>query len=183
MKLVGISGSLRKDSYNTALLRAAADLMPEGTSLAVETIHGIPLYDADAEAADGIPARVEELKESIIGAEGVILATPEYNNSMPGVLKNAVDWLSRPPADSPKVFANRPFAVIGASPGGFGTVLAQSAWLPVLRTLGVRPWFGAKMMLSQAGKAFDDSGQLADENARKRLQKYLAGFVEFIGDA
>ena len=135
-KLIGISGSLRRGSFNTALLRAAAEFVPDGAELTVETIHGIPLYDADVETADGIPERVAALKEAIVAADGMLLATPEYNNSMPGTFKNAIDWLSRPPADIGRVFGGKPVAVLGASPGGFGTVLSQNAWLPVLRTLG-----------------------------------------------
>ena len=117
-KLFGLSGSLRRGSLNAALLRAAAELMPQGATLTVGTIHGIPLYDADIEAADGIPGPVTALKDAIAAADGLLLATPEYNNSIPGVLKNAIDWLSRPPADIKRVFAGRPVALIGASPGG-----------------------------------------------------------------
>jgi hypothetical protein len=122
-KLIGISSSLRRGSFNTALLRAAAEFVPDGTELTVETIHGIPLYDADVETADGIPERVSALKEAIVTADGLLLATPEYNNSLPGVFKNAIDWLSRPSADIGRVFGGKPVAVLGASPGGFGTVL------------------------------------------------------------
>lgn len=183
MNLIGVSGSLRNGSYNTALLRAATDVLPDGTTLTVETIHGIPLYDGDAEAAEGLPERVRNLKDSIAAAEGVILATPEYNNSIPGPFKNAIDWLSRPPADIPKVFGNKPLTVVGASPGGFGTVLSQSAWLPVLRTLGVRQWFGDRLLLSRAGDAFDESGQLVDEGVKERLRNHMSGFVKFIGTA
>ena len=179
MKLIGISGSLRRESFNTALLRAAAALAPEGVELAVETIRGVPLYDADQEAAEGVPERVSALKDAIAASQGLILATPEYNNSMPGTLKNAMDWLSRPPADSARVFRGRAVAVIGASPGGFGTVLAQSAWLPVLRTLGTNPWFGARLMLSRAGSAFDDEGRLTSDQSREQLQKFMAGFADF----
>ena len=128
-KLIGISGSLRRGSFNTALLRAAAEFVPDGAELTVETIHGIPLYDADVETADGMPERVSELKESIVAADGLLLATPEYNNSMPGVFKNAIDWLSRPPSDVKRVFSGKPVALIGASPGNFGTTLSQTAWL------------------------------------------------------
>src|SRR5512136_2125336 len=133
--ITGLSGSLRAGSFNTALLRAAAGLMPEGTQLLVRTIHGIPLYDGDTEASAGIPAAVRELGEAIASADGLLLATPEYNNSLPGPFKNAIDWLSRI-EDSPRpVFTGKPVAVMGASPGGFGTLLAQDAWLSVLRTL------------------------------------------------
>ena len=153
-KLIGISGSLRRGSLNTALLRAAAEFVPNGAELTVETIHGIPLYDADVETADGIPERVSALKKAIVAADGLLLATPEYNNSIPGVFKNAVDWLSRPPADIGKVFGGKPVAVLGASPGGFGTVLSQHAWLPVLRTLGTTPWHGGRLLVSRVGSVF-----------------------------
>src|SRR5262245_54033348 len=98
LRIIGLSGSLRRESFNTALLREAAKSMPQDTELVVETIHGIPLYDGDVEATQGIPARAEELKKAIAAANGLILSTPEYNNSIPGVFKNAIDWLSRPNA-------------------------------------------------------------------------------------
>lgn len=177
--IIGISGSLRAASFNTALLRAAAQLMPEDAMLDIAGIKDIPLYDGDLEATEGIPQPVTALKDRIAGANGVLLATPEYNNSIPGVFKNAIDWLSRPPADIPRVFRDRPVAVIGASPGGFGTILAQDAWLPVLRTLGTRPWFGAKLMVSRAGSVFDGEGNLIDDKIREQLRQFLEGFVAF----
>lgn len=179
-KLIGISGSLREGSYNTALLRAAATTMPEGAELVLGTIRGIPLYDGDVEATDGIPAAVAALKDAIAAADGLIISTPEYNNSMPGVLKNAIDWLSRPPADIPHVFGGKPVALIGASPGGFGTVLSQNAWLPVLRTLGTQPWFGGRLMVSRAQKVFDDQGAMTDAAIQEQLRKFLDGFVRFV---
>src|SRR5271170_5743128 len=109
--------------------------MPPDSTLEVGSIRGIPLYDGDIEA-QGIPATVSQLKEAIVAADGVLLVTPEYNNSIPGVFKNTIDWLSRPPADARRVFGGRRFAIIGASPGAFGTVSSQAAWLPVMRTLG-----------------------------------------------
>src|SRR3954469_1439969 len=96
--------------------------MPAGAELRIEAIEGIPLYNGDVEAAEGLPARVVELKKKIADADGLLLATPEYNNSIPGVFKNAIDWLSRPASDIPAVFGRKPVAVIGASPGGFGTL-------------------------------------------------------------
>src|SRR3546814_2524980 len=103
-----------------------------------------------------------------------------YNNSIPGVVKNAIDWASRPPADIPRVFAAKPVAVIGASPGGFGTILAQDAWLSVLRTLGAQLWSGSRLMVSGAGKAFDADGNLVDEAVKERLGKFLTDFVTSI---
>jgi NAD(P)H-dependent FMN reductase len=178
-RLIGLSGSLRRASLNTALLRAAAGMMPEGSTLEVHTLHGIPLYDGDLEEAEGIPPAVTVLKELIAGSQGLLLVTPEYNNAMPGVFKNAIDWMSRPGSDIPRVFGGRPVAVIGASPGGFGTILAQNAWLPVLRTLGTACWFGGRLMVSRAGSAFDQEGVLTDPNVQKQLRAFLEGFVAF----
>lgn len=178
--ILGISGSLRSGSFNTALLNAMAWLAPANTLIEMATIHGIPLYDGDVEAADGIPAAVAALKERIATADGLLLVTPEYNNAMPGVFKNAIDWLSRPSKDIPRIFRDRPVAVVGASPSGFGTVLAQNAWLPVLRTLGTRPWFGGRLAVSRAGGVFDASGNLLDEQVRDQITAFLAGFSAFI---
>ena len=177
--IVGISGSLRRKSFNSALLRAAAELMPEGATLDIASIADIPLYNGDVEASDGIPRAVSELKDRIASADALLLATPEYNNSIPGVMKNAMDWLSRPPADISKVFGDRSVAIIGASPGGFGTTLAQSAWLPVIRTLRMRPWFAGRLLVSRAGAAFNDAGELIDKEVRAQLQKFVEGFSEF----
>ena len=177
-RLVGISGSLRKGSFNTALLHAAAEVAPSGTTIVVETLHGVPLYDADLEAADGIPEAVARLKAAIVDADGLLLVTPEYNNGIPGVFKNAIDWMSRPSTDIAKVFGALPVAVTGASPGGFGTILSQNAWLPVLRTLGTNPWFGGRLLVSGAGKLFEN-GTLADETTRGRLADFVAGFAAF----
>lgn len=174
--LLGISGSLRRGSFNTALLRAAVTLLPAGSTLEIRTLHEIPLYDGDLEA-QGMPNAVTALKDAIAAADGVILCTPEYNNSLPGVFKNAIDWCSRPPADVKRVFADRPFTLMGASPGGFGTTLSQAAWLPVLRTLGTRPWFGAKLLVSHAPKVFGADGALQDEGVREQLRQFLADFI------
>ena len=178
-RVLGISGSLRRGSYNSALLRAAARLMPDEATLEIASLRGIPLYDGDVEA-QGIPASVAQLKEAIIAADGVLLATPEYNNSLPGVFKNAIDWLSRPSSDIKRVFAAKPFALMGASAGGFGTILSQTAWLAVLRTLGTQPWFGARLMVSRAAGVFDEAGNLKDAALEEQLKLFLAGYVAFL---
>ncbi|AOF91719.1 NADPH-dependent FMN reductase [Sinorhizobium sp. RAC02] len=180
-KLVAISGSLRKGSFNTALLRAALAMAPEGVEIVEGSIHGIPLYDGDAEAESGIPDAVTRLKDRVADADGVLLFTPEYNNGIPGVFKNAIDWMSRPSSDIDRVFAGKPFAITGASPGNFGTLLSQEAWLPVMRTLGTVPWFGAKLMVSRAGTVFQD-GKIVDEATEKKLRAFIAGFSAFVAE-
>ena len=174
--VLGISGSLREGSWNSALLQAAQGLYPDRIRIA--RIDRIPLYNADVERA-GFPAEVEEVKQQVAAADGVLLVSPEYNNSVPGVLKNAIDWLSRPSQEIKNVFRDKPVALIGATPGGFGTMLAQNAWLPVLRGLGARYWSGGRLMVSGAGRAFDEHGVLTDESIRKRLDRYIRGFDEF----
>jgi NAD(P)H-dependent FMN reductase len=178
--IAAISGSLRQGSYNSALLRAATGLMPDDSRIEIHSIADIPLYNGDVEAADGIPAAVAALKDAIAAADGFLIATPEYNNSVPGVAKNAIDWLSRPPGDIARVFGGKPAAMIGASPGGFGTILAQNAWLPVWRTLGVELWTGAKLMVSGAAKVFDEQGALTDERMRDALRGFLQGYVGYL---
>jgi NAD(P)H-dependent FMN reductase len=178
--IIGISGSLRAASLNSALLRAAASSMPQGATLEIASIKGIPLYDGDVEAAQGLPDAVVKLKERVVAADGLLLVTPEYNNAIPGVFKNAIDWLSRPDTDIPRVFGGRPVGVIGASPGGFGTLLSQTAWLPVLKTLRTAAYFGGRLQVSRAGDVFDKSGNLVDERIREQLGQYLAGFCKFV---
>lgn len=180
IRLVGISGSLRRASFNTALLNNAAQLLPDGVTLEVRTLHGIPLYDGDEEEATGIPSAVTALKDAIMAADGVILATPEYNNGIPGVFKNAIDWASRPPSDGGRVFRGRHFAIMGASPGGFGTILSQNHWLPVMRTLGVQLWTGGRLMVSRAGKVFEADGTISDPEMREQIRTYLEGFVAYL---
>ena len=179
IKLLGISGSLRAQSYNTALLRAAQALAGGDFTVDAATLHGIPLYDGDAEQRDGLPTAVVELKERIVASDGVLLVTPEYNNGIPGVFKNAIDWLSRPAADIARVFGDKPFALVGASPGGFGTILSQNHWLPVLKTLGVQLWAGNRLMVSRAGSAFDADGELVDAKLREQLAGFVQGFATF----
>ncbi len=178
-RLIGISGALRRASFNTALLNAAIELAPAGCELVAGSIRGIPLYDGDVEAAEGIPPAVAELKDLIAGADGLMLFTPEYNNGIPGVFKNAIDWLSRPASDIGRVFGGKPVAVCGASPGGFGTIMSQNAWLPVLRTLGADLWSGGRLMVARANTLMDAQGRLADEATRTRLGQFVAGFADY----
>ena len=180
VKILGISGSLRAQSFNTALLRAAQAAVGEGVRIEAVTLHGIPLYDGDLEQRDGTPLAVREMKQRMLDSDGVLMVTPEYNNGVPGVFKNAVDWLSRKTADMPPVFADRPVAVIGASPGGFGTIMAQNHWLPVLRTLGARHWSGGRLMVSRAQAVFGPDGALQDDAIRKQLAEFMRGFALFV---
>lgn len=177
--ILAISGSLRARSLNTALANAARELVAPDIEVEVATLHGIPLYDGDLEDAEGIPAAVEALKEQIRAADGLILVTPEYNSSMPGVFKNALDWLSRPGSGIKELFGDKPCVVMGASPGGFGTIMAQAAWLPVLRAFGLRYWGGGRLLVSRAGGLFDDSGKLTDEATRRLLADFVRGFHQF----
>lgn len=177
-KVVGIAGSLRKGSFNRALLRAAAELAPPELELEIETIEGIPLYDGDVEERDGVPEAAQRLKARIAAADALLIVTPEYNNGIPGVLKNAIDWLSRPPSDIPRVFGGRPVGLIGATPGRGGTRFAQTAWLPIFRTLGMRPFFGKVLYVDAAAKLFDDDLALVDEGTKQRLGDYLAAWAK-----
>ena len=180
-RILALSGSLRAASFNTALARTAQQLAPEGVQIDVATLHGVPLYDGDVEQQGGIPAAVLALKDQIIAADGLLLVTPEYNNGVPGVFKNGIDWLSRtsPVGDIPSVFGGRPFAILGASPGEFGTILSQNHWLPVLKTLGVQLWAGNRLMVSRAGSVFDAQGNMVDERTRQLLAGFMQGFAAF----
>jgi len=178
--IIGISGSLRKNSFNSGLLRAAVAAVSPDTHLEIVSIRDIPLYDGDVEETSGVPPAVQQIKDRVASADGLLLATPEYNNSLPGVFKNAIDWMSRPPKDIPRVFADRPVALMGATPGMGGTLLAQSAWLPVFRTLQMRAWFGGRLQVSNARQSFDAQGNLTDEAIRERLKAFVSGFEGFI---
>src|SRR5690606_21254753 len=146
---IGITGSLRRESFNASLLRAAAELAPKETLVDVASIRGIPLYDGDLEQSEGIPDTVRALKDAIAESDGLLLVTPEYNQAIPGVLKSAIDWWTRAPKETRRVFGDKPVAIMGAPPGGGGTRMAQLAWLPILRTLGTRAWFGQQLYVAQ----------------------------------
>jgi chromate reductase, NAD(P)H dehydrogenase (quinone) len=177
--VIGISGSLRAGSLNSALLRAASDLAPVGLTVEIESIRDIPLYDGDVEEKQGIPAAVAALKERIAGADGVLFASPEYNNSVPGVLKNAIDWMSRPASDIKRVFSDRPVGIIGASGGAGGTRLSQVAWLPIFRLLGMT-FFSGKSVFVATGNNLIVDGRLTDDKTREVLRGYMAGFAAFV---
>lgn len=174
--ILGLSGSLRKASYNAGLLRAAAENAPDGTTIEIGDIHDVPLYDGDLEAAEGLPPAVVRLQDQLAAADALLMVTPEYNKSIPGVFKNSIDWMSR--GDGLKIFAGKPVALIGASISGFGTILSQNAWLPVLRGLKTRLWTGGQVMVSGAEDLFDGDGNLTDEKTRAQLRKFIAGFAD-----
>lgn len=174
--ILGLSGSLRAESFNTALLRAAQKRFPD--DITIGNMEGIPLYNADVEA-EGVPEPVLRLKQQLIDASGLLLASPEYNNSVPGVVKNAIDWLSRPSLEVRNVFHGKCVAVIGASTGRFGTILGQNAWLAVFRALGARFYTGHRLMVSGAEQVFDDAGELVDESIHRRLEQFVEEFGKF----
>ncbi|WP_206212205.1 NADPH-dependent FMN reductase [Wenzhouxiangella sp. XN79A] len=176
MKWIAVSGSLRRDSFNTRLTRTLAARAPEGVTVACATLHGIPLYDGDLEERDGVPEAVEALRQRICDADGLILATPEYNGGMPGVFKNALDWLTRPPEVMGPTFANRPTALCGATPGGLGTTLAQAGSLVTLRQLKVA-LFPDHLRISQAGDALGEAGP--EDRTARQIDRWLRGFAEF----
>jgi NAD(P)H-dependent FMN reductase len=156
--------------------------MPPETMLDIESIREVPLYDGDVEREQGIPESVQDLKNRIAASHALLIATPEYNHSIPGVLKNAIDWLSRPPCDIPRVFGGLPVAIMGVSIGKRGSLLAQAAWLPIMFRLGSVPWFGDQLALSITGDTFDAQGHLADAGIRWRLEAFIKGFVGFVAE-
>ena len=176
--LIALAGSVRQGSFNQMLLNAAVEAAPKDVKMEVASIKGIPVYDGDIELA-GIPEPVKTLKEKIAAADGLLLVTPEYNHSIPGAFKNAIDWCSRPPEDAPRVFRGKPVALMGATPGPGGTRLSQAAWLPVLRCLNMTLWSGRLLFVANATKAFDAQGRLIDETAKKALPNFMREFAEF----
>jgi NAD(P)H-dependent FMN reductase len=179
---IGISGSLRAGSYNSALLRAAAELSPSGNSVEIASIREFPLYDGDLESERGIPVPVLALQQRIAEADALLLVSPEYNGGVPGVLKNAIDWLSRGDAAIQNTSAGKPVALMGASPGIRGTALAQQAWQQTLRQLGLMPFNQKLLYVGGASKLIEDD-ELTDEKMRERVAAYMSGFADFVSAA
>jgi chromate reductase len=174
MKILGISGSLRRGSYNTSLLGAAAGLLPDDVEFELwGGLKAVPPYDEDDDTTEA-PAAVAALREAIAGADGVLFATPEYNSSVPGQLKNAIDWASRPLATNS--LRNKPVAVVGASTGAFGAVWSQAELRKVLAATGARVVEG-EVAVGHAPTRFDEDGRLLDENLLEQLEEVVAGLV------
>ena len=174
MKILGISGSLRRDSYNTKLLRAAEELLPAGVELDIYSgLKAIPPYDEEDDVQPAPPA-VADLREAIAKADAVLFATPEYNASIPGQLKNALDWASRPVATN--VLRSKPVAVVGASTGAFGAVWSQAELRKVLGTIGARVVEG-DVAVGHAPTRFDSEGTLVDEDLREQLEEAVEGLL------
>ena len=178
MKILAISGSLRAGSFNTRLAGVLAEAAPGGVDVSVMTLHGIPLYNADLEKTEGIPEAVEALREKIKAADGVIIVTPEYNAGVPGVLKNALDWLTRPGSEMKPTFRHRPTALAGATPGGFGTGFARAGALISLRQLGVK-LFPDYLRISRAKESLPEENGI-DDKLRDQAKTFMGDFVDFI---
>jgi chromate reductase len=176
MTVLALSGSLRQESLNTRLVHAAAELAPEGVRLEPATLHGIPLYDGDVEA-EGVPEAVTALAGRVAAADGLVIASPEYNYSMPGVLKNGLDWLSRVKG---KPFAGKPLAIMGVSPGRFGTVRMQHHLRQALLWTEARVLPKPEVMLGSGGTLFDEAGRLTDEAAVKSVRRQLEALAAAI---
>jgi chromate reductase len=176
VRILGISGSLRRDSHNTALLRAAAELLPPGVEFELfEHLRDIPPYDQDEEDAGHHAPALEELKQAIARADAVLISTPEYNHSIPGVLKNALDWVSRPVATT--VLRGKPAAVIGASTSLFGAVWAQAELRKVLAAIGADV-VDRELPVMQAHTHFDEHGNLVADDLRDQLAEHVTALVE-----
>jgi chromate reductase, NAD(P)H dehydrogenase (quinone) len=176
--VLGIAGSLRRGSYNRALLRSAQSLTPDDMRLDVFDLHDIPFYDADVEKR-GDPEPVTELKRRVREADALVIATPEYQHSLPGVLKNALDWASRPPKDPP--LRRKPIAMMGATPGRYGTARAQAELRKVLAYDDAVVLNRPEVLVANAGKAFDESGELVDETARELVRELLSALGWWVG--
>lgn len=175
MKVLAVSGSLRRDSWNSKLLAAAADLVGDDVEFEIwDGLKALPPYDEDDDRPDGDPA-VTRMREALAEADAVLFATPEYNSSIPGQLKNALDWMSRPLIASP--VRNKPVAVVGASTGAFGAVWAQGELRKVLSAIGARVQDGA-LALGHAPTRFDEDGRLVDDDIRAELDEIVQGLVQ-----
>ncbi len=179
IQLVGISGSLRKGSFNTMLLKAAAHLLPTDVSMEIISIENIPLYNADLDlpSAKKRPETIEHFRKMLTDSDGILIASPEYNYSIPGGLKNAIDWASRG-EDSPLL--RKPVAVIGATTGLWGTVRMQMAFHNVFLYLDMKPVYKPEVLVAQAEKKFDKDGKLTDEMAKKLIRQKLEALKEMI---
>jgi chromate reductase len=177
MKVLAISGSLRSGSYNTTLLRAAAEVAPEDVEVVLyDGLKAIPPYDEEDDT-DIAPAAVADFRDAIAGADAILFATPEYNGSIPGVLKNALDWASRPFATN--ALRNKPVTVVGASTGGFGAVWAQADLRRVLKTIGARV-VGEEVPVPAVHTRTDEAGRLADAETEERLREVLDALAEAV---
>ncbi|WP_329740518.1 NADPH-dependent FMN reductase [Dyella sp. A6] len=179
MHILGISGSLRRASFNTALLHAAQELMPDGTVITIHDLHDLPLFDQDVEA-QGDPALVVALKDAVTQADALLLACPEYNGGITGVLKNAIDWLSRPGVSRDAApLAGKRVCIMGASPGVTGTVRAQDQLRLILRRAGAVVEPQGEVLVFQAHTKITD-GRLSDERTRDFLARHLNHFLEIL---
>jgi chromate reductase len=169
IRVLGISGSLREGSYNTAALRAAQELAPEGMVIETAVIGDLPHYNDDVRAA-GYPPEIARFRAQVASADAVLFVTPEYNYSIPGVLKNAIDWASRPPEPA---FNDKPVAIMGASGGIFGTARAQYQLRQMLVFLNAHPINKPEVMIGQAPTKFDEAGRLADEQTKQFIRDLL----------
>jgi chromate reductase len=184
VRILALGGSLREASFNRALLHEAAALAPSGAELDVSQVAvagSLPLFNQDIVDRDGPPSDVVRLKDALRAADGLLIATPEYNWGIPGFLKNAIDWASRPAGDIPHVFGDLPVALIGAGGSG-GTRLAQSAWMSVFRYLRMRPWSGHALYVDRARERFDAHNRLSDEATRAQLRAVVTGFAAHCAD-
>ncbi|HEU4507679.1 MAG TPA: NAD(P)H-dependent oxidoreductase [Pyrinomonadaceae bacterium] len=175
IRILGIAGSLRRQSYNRATLRAATQLVPEGATIDIFEIDGLPGFTEDEE--QNPPAKVVELKQRIREADAILIVTPEYNYSVPGVLKNAIDWASRPYGDS--AWNGKPAAIMGASIGSIGTARAQYHLRQMFVFLNMFPVNQPEVMIANASKRFDAEGNLTDENTKELMRQLLQGLVDW----
>ena len=173
---LGISGSLRKGSYNTMLLKAALGVVPEGITTETADISDLPLYNEDL-LISNYPASALRLKEQIRKADALVIATPEYNYSVPGVLKNAIDWVSRPPKDSP--FFNKPLAILGASTGFLGTARSQYHLRQICVGLNIQVLNRPEIMVGAAASKFDADGNFTDEAGKELVKKQMAALADW----